>query len=215
MRAANAAERRLMKYKIGDKVRVRQWDEMEKEFGLDPWGDIKCDHIFTRDMREYCGKVFTVRDVFPPVYRLGDCKIGSKLWWNFSDDMLEPAGDKKIIITTDGKTTLARLYEDKKIVKTAKAKCAPEDRFDFEIGAKTAFDRLFKANTKPAYYSGKVVCVKVINNAYYTVGKIYEFKDGRVRIDNGCILPSSDPIKSLDEWNKFNWKLAEFIELKE
>ena len=67
VRAANAAERRFMKYKIGDKVRVRQWDEMKKEFGLDPWGDIKCDHIFVKDMREYCGKVFTVKNAFSRV----------------------------------------------------------------------------------------------------------------------------------------------------
>ncbi len=204
-----------MKYKIGDKVRVRQWDEMEKEFGLDPWGDIKCDCIFTRDMREYCGKVFTIRNAFSRVYHLDGCKSDLGFWWGFTNDMLVPVIGKKIVITTDGKTTLARLYEDEKVVKTAKAKCAPEDEFDFEIGAKTAFDRLFKANTKPIYYSGKVVCVKARSNAAYTVGKIYEFKDGKVRIDNGCTFPSGEPIKNLDEWNKFNWTVAKFIELKE
>ena len=205
-----------MKYKIGDKVRVRQWNEMKKEFGLDPWGDIKCDHVFTKDMREYCGRVFTVRNAFSRVYHLDGCKSDLGFWWGFSDDMLVPVIDKKIVITTDGKTTLARLYEDKKIVKTAKAKCAPEDEFDFIAGAKLAFERLTQNKIKkPTYYNGKVVCVKVINNAYYTVGKIYKFKDGRVRIDNGCTLPSGDPIKSLDEWNDFNWTLARFIELKE
>lgn len=49
---------------------------------------------------------------------------------------------KKIVITTDGKETLARLYEDNKVVKTASAKCSPSDEFNFETGAKIAFDRL-------------------------------------------------------------------------
>lgn len=205
-----------MKYKIGDRVRVRQWDEMEKEFGLDPWGDISCDLIFTRDMREYCGKVFTVKNALSRIYYLDGCKSDLGFWWGFSDDMLEPPVGKKIVITTDGKTTLARLYEDKKIVKTAKAKCAPEDEFDFIAGAELAFKRLTQNKLKkPIYYSGKVVCVKVYEGAAYTVGKIYEFKDGKVRIDNGCIFPSGDPIKSLDEWNNFDWTLAKFIELKE
>ena len=205
-----------MKYKIGDKVRVRQWDEMEKEFGLDPWGDIKCDRIFTRDMREYCGKVFTVRNVFSRAYYLDGCKSDFGFWWGFSDDMLVPAVDKKIVITTDGKTTLARLYEDKKIVKTAKAKCSPEDKFDFIAGAELAFERLTQNKVKkPIYYNGKVVCVKVDKGAAYTVGKIYEFKDGKVRIDNGCTFPRGEPIKSLDEWNNSNWTLAKFIELKD
>ena len=29
-----------MKYKVGDVVRIREWDDMEKEFGLDDIGDI-------------------------------------------------------------------------------------------------------------------------------------------------------------------------------
>lgn len=55
-------------------------------------------------------------------------------------------GDKvrnqKIIITTDGETTLARLFEGKAIVKSAEAKCSPEDTFDFGFGARLAFERL-------------------------------------------------------------------------
>lgn len=205
-----------MSYKIGDRVRVREWDEMEKEFGLDPWGDIKCDHTFVKDMREYCGKVFTVRNAFSRVYHLDGCKSNIGFWWGFSDDMLVPVIDKKIVITTDGKTTLARMYEGKKVVKTAKAKCSPDDEFDFLAGAELAFERLTQNKLKkPTYYSGKVVCVKASEGTAYTVGKIYEFKDGRVRIDNGCTFPSDYSIKSLDEWNNFNWTLAKFIELKE
>lgn len=204
-----------MKYKIGDRVRVRQWDEMEKEFGLDPKGDISCDLIFVKDMREYCGKVFTVRNAFSQIYHLDGCETNFGFWWGFSDDMLEPVDNKKIVITTDGKTTLARLYEGKKVVKTAKAKCSPDDEFDFIAGAELAFERLTQNKLKkPIYYSGKVVCVEAGEDAAYTVGKIYEFKDGRVRIDNGNILLSS-PVRNLDEWNNSNWTMGKFIELKE
>lgn len=48
----------------------------------------------------------------------------------------------KIVITTDGKTTVARLYDGKAVVKVAKTKCAPSDEFKFETGAKIAFNRL-------------------------------------------------------------------------
>ena len=52
-------------------------------------------------------------------------------------------GDRiKIVITHDGKTTLARLYEDDKVVKSAEAKCSPDDAFDFTTGAQLAFERL-------------------------------------------------------------------------
>jgi hypothetical protein len=48
----------------------------------------------------------------------------------------------KIVITTDGKITTAKMYENGKVVKTAEAKCCPEDTFDFNVGAKLAVDRL-------------------------------------------------------------------------
>ena len=35
-----------MKDKVGDKVRIRSWDDMEKEFGTDSWGDIKISNNF-------------------------------------------------------------------------------------------------------------------------------------------------------------------------
>lgn len=49
---------------------------------------------------------------------------------------------REIIITTDGTTTTARLIEGKTTIKTATATCSPDDTFDFDKGARLAFDRL-------------------------------------------------------------------------
>lgn len=50
-----------MKYKIGDKVRVRQWDDMVKEFGLYGRKDIDIPSCtFVKGMRKYCGSVVTI-----------------------------------------------------------------------------------------------------------------------------------------------------------
>lgn len=48
----------------------------------------------------------------------------------------------KIVIITDGKETHARQFVGKKVIKSAMAKCSPDDAFDFNIGAKLAFERL-------------------------------------------------------------------------
>ena len=46
-----------MEFKVGDKVRIRQWDDMENEFGLDDDGDIKtCPNCFVKLMSCLCGK---------------------------------------------------------------------------------------------------------------------------------------------------------------
>lgn len=59
---------------------------------------------------------------------------------------LVPECNQKIVITNDGKTTTAKLYDGKKFVKAAKAMCSPEDEFDIVTGAMIAFSRLFDAD---------------------------------------------------------------------
>lgn len=55
---------------------------------------------------------------------------------------LVPECNQKIVITTNGKITTAKLYDGKKFVKKAKASCSPEDEFNFDTGALIAFSRL-------------------------------------------------------------------------
>lgn len=63
-------------------------------------------------------------------------------------DLIDPTAVRKIVVTTDGKTTTARLYDGKTVLKSAEAKCSPEDTFDFEVGAGLAVDRLLGRKTE-------------------------------------------------------------------
>lgn len=76
-------EKNMGKYKVGDYVRVRNWDDMEKEFGIDSDGDIKCDICFTKDMRKYCGNVYKIVRASGLYYGLDGCGR-----FNFTDDMI-------------------------------------------------------------------------------------------------------------------------------
>lgn len=58
------------------------------------------------------------------------------------------------------------------------------------------------------YYTGKVVCVR--GNTGYTVGRIYEIKDGKLKDDDGYIRPQSWHIKKLEDYTA-----VDFIELVE
>ena len=58
-------------YHIGDKVTIRQWDDMESEFGLNEFGDIKVPKAFTESMKKYCGQtlpIVYVRHHAPPTF---------------------------------------------------------------------------------------------------------------------------------------------------
>lgn len=57
-------------------------------------------------------------------------------------DGFKLSNDQKIVITHNGKMTIAKFFEGDKCIKTAKAKCCPSDEFDFNIGAAIALERL-------------------------------------------------------------------------
>ena len=69
MRPLNPAD--YPTYNIGDKVTIRQWDDMESEFGLNESGEIKVPKFFTESMKQYCGQtlpIVYVRRHVPPTF---------------------------------------------------------------------------------------------------------------------------------------------------
>lgn len=190
----------MSKFKIGDKVRVRQWADMEKEFGLDCGGAINKDPYFTKSMKEYCGQVLTI-DGFSISgwYTVEECI------WKFCDEMFEPA-------TVSKESTIVIYKKDNKVIaldkatgKTAEAICSPEDRFDFYVGADLAFERLLgrkpapKAREEaPKYFTGEMVCVES-HRPWYTKGKVYKVKNGVWVDDDGDRHDTKD--RSVEEIN--------------
>lgn len=45
----------MQEFQVGDIVRIREWDDMEDEFGVDSYGSIRCNGNFIADMRYLCG----------------------------------------------------------------------------------------------------------------------------------------------------------------
>lgn len=54
--------------------------------------------------------------------------------------------DEKIVVLRNGRAVTATKYINGKKVNSTTAKCHPDDKFDFNIGAKIAVDRLIKEN---------------------------------------------------------------------
>lgn len=77
-----------MKYKICDWVRVRQWDDMEAEYGMDVYGNILVPLTFTDTMREYCGRWGKITCVYECSYYIDF--LSDLSYWSWGDEMLEP-----------------------------------------------------------------------------------------------------------------------------
>lgn len=129
----------MAKYKVGDKVRI-----------VEEWND-ECNQNRLGLMDKWLGKVMTVRSIESCYYRMEE-DFGENVGdgWAWGEKSIAGLADTghKIVITTDGATTTARLYDGKKVLKFASAQCHEDDAFDFNTGAAIAFDRLMGIETK-------------------------------------------------------------------
>ena len=74
--------------KAGNTVKVRQWEDMKKEYGFTLDGSIDCFKKFTGNMREYCGETIKIdKDMEKKFNEYGYFYYEGSM---FSTDMLEP-----------------------------------------------------------------------------------------------------------------------------
>ena len=187
-----------MKFKVGDKVRV-----------------VKTISTLKND---YIGKELVIKSINPNnkynAIKHRENHYGFEhCMWVFYESELAPVNNHKIVITTDGKETLARLYDGYELISTATAKCSPEDTFDFETGARIAFDRLVEnkpTEEKPKYYNGKVVCIETPCASVLTKGRIYSIIDGEFTFDSGDKVYGIKSIENLAD--RFESKFVELVE---
>ncbi len=77
-------DRTLFDPQVGDWVRIRTWDDMAAEFGLNNSGNIACAGAFVDLMRPLEGLKFQITDISRGFY------YGHGATWMISKDMLEP-----------------------------------------------------------------------------------------------------------------------------
>lgn len=93
-----------MKFKVGDRVQFKSWEEMEKEFGANKGGSINCRLGFLTEMKCLCGTFATIYNICQDRVYLNDFSVKDDEillgehgvnFWIYSADMLKPAKDGK------------------------------------------------------------------------------------------------------------------------
>ena len=185
----------MTKFKIGDRVKaVKEYDGNKNIVG-------KIGTVIA--LYDYgtgnIGVEFDDKIAFG-VHTCGGKGKDGHCWW-CSDDTLEPVRrNEKIVITTDGKTTTAKMYDGKTVTKTATSKCSPDDKFDFDTGAKIAFERLTgtpKVTEEKPLLNTKI-CIVDGDEAFKT-GHIYDIINGKIKNSSGELLPYKNAFHSIAE----------------
>lgn len=105
-------------YEVGDKLRIRQWDDMVNEYSYsESVGaiDIPGSALFLQGMRHLCGQTFTVsgRTDYGSVYKYYSEEGLEEDCWAITDGMLEPIDDTAqsidIKITNDEFTEILKI----------------------------------------------------------------------------------------------------------
>ena len=80
-------EKSRNKVNVGDRIRIKEFDDMAEEYGTDKYGDITppCPNIscFSRHMKNYCGATGTVTNMDISLFPEG---IYSRIYIDFDDN---------------------------------------------------------------------------------------------------------------------------------
>ena len=153
----------MAKYKVGDKVRIvdHRTDNMHHFGKMDKW----------------LGKVMTIREcLFSGYWMEEDSGENIGFGWRWDDDMISGLAEPErepctVELRFDGMITTATLKRGGRDVKTAEARCNPEDTYSRAEGARVAVERLFekkRKEDKPEKYTPKVGDkFKIVRKSHY------------------------------------------------
>lgn len=178
-----------MKYKVGDKVRVRQWDDMAKESGLNDCGDIN--NGFMQSMEHFCGRIYEIYKVYNYYYILKDESIVFD--WCFTDEMLEDVSSLQIqpdSLTLETENTIFEL-KDNKIIVTPKTQKESEKKMKQKTYREKLEEQLEKYQNDSGIKSIDVVVPEKIVKVTMYDGSTYTMKchkDDEFSLEKAIIL---------------------------
>lgn len=82
-------------FNVGDAVVIRDWYDMEQEFGLTEYGSIECQFHFVEDMREFCGERLVISYIDGRGHVHFKSHVSGMEEYNFSTDMIRHEGDSQ------------------------------------------------------------------------------------------------------------------------
>ena len=138
--------------KEGNIIKIRQWEDMESEYGYSSLENaIMCEHLFTDFMEELCGKEFKITKEMEEDY--------VRFEHFYIDNHLDDAGTKDYIIISTDMIELIKTTDDIVIDKVTFISDDKKEEIIKRLEKTLHFDREFykKMKTIPLVYFTKTV----------------------------------------------------------
>ena len=138
--------------KEGNIIKIRQWDDMESEYGYSSLENaIMCEHLFTDFMKELCGKEFKITKEMEEDY--------VRFEHFYIDNHLDDAGTKDYIIISTDMIESIKTTDDIVIDKVTFISDDKKEEIIKRLEKTLHFDREFynKMKTIPLVYFTKTV----------------------------------------------------------
>lgn len=211
----------MAKFKIGDRVRNIGYILNGLEIGDTGTISGVCDEGGWKDYAVRFDKRNT---------RLHDCGGMTDLYHGLflTESSLELINDEqperefKVIITSKGDATTAKLMHGKEVEREAKVTRYHKDKYNEQAAIEAVVKKLFgeeqEKENPVTYYNGRVICIRDNSNKNmtllprFTKGKIYVITNGRMINEFGHLV---NDITSVKQLNKRFGKSFEFVEIKE
>ena len=138
--------------KEGNIIKIRQWDDMKKEYGYSSFeGAILCKFLFNDFMKELCGKEFEITKEMEEKFK--------EYKYFYIDNYLDDAGTKDYIIISTDMIELIKTTDDIVIDKVTFISDDKKEEIIKRLEKTLHFDREFydKMKTIPLVYFTKTV----------------------------------------------------------
>ena len=87
--------------KEGNIIKIRQWDDMESEYGLIGTGSINCECAFTDNMRNLCGSEIKINEKMVEDFKKYKYFFADSKTYSISTDMIESIKTTDDIVIKD------------------------------------------------------------------------------------------------------------------
>ena len=191
----------MAKFKVGDRVEVIS-TKYYTAASIGDKGTVVKVYLHNGDDSNYVVRMDRKNPRYHTCNGLVPWGYGQNLWGECLKLVKDkPTREFKLIITSSGDTTTAKLIHGKDISKEATVTRCNKDEYSEKAAVEAVTKKIFgEDEKKEELFNGKVVCLMDLTYIpKYTKGRVYEFVNGNCKDDCGNVINFRYTLEEVEE----------------